>query len=60
MFFKYEMTTWEIEKLIIFYWPVLHDPEFLPVHVFSLVAVTHHQHAMVQLLTAAFLLIVDS
>ncbi len=42
------------------HWPVLYNPVFLAVHILSLEAVTHHQHTVVQLLAAAFLLIVDS
>lgn len=40
--------------------PVLHNPVVLSVLVNALVSVTHQQHAVVQLLTAAVLVIVDS
>lgn len=40
--------------------PVLHNPVLLSIHILSLEAITHHQHAVVELLAAAFLLIVDS
>lgn len=40
--------------------PVLHNPVVLSVLVNALVSVTHQQHAVVQLLAAAVLVIVDS
>lgn len=40
--------------------PVLHNPKLLSIHVLSFVAVSHGQHAVVQLLAAALLLIIDS
>lgn len=40
--------------------PVLDDPILLPIHVLSFKAVSHDQHAVVQLLAAALLFIIDS
>lgn len=39
--------------------PVLHDPKLLPVLLLSLEAVTHGQHAVVQFLAIAPLLVID-
>lgn len=39
--------------------PVLHNPEFLAIYILSFETVSHHQNSMVELLTAALLLIID-
>lgn len=40
--------------------PVLHNPKLLSIHVLFFIAVSHNQNAVVQLLTAALLLKIDS
>jgi len=40
--------------------PVLDDPVLLPINIVPLEAIAHHQHTVVQILTAALLLNVDA